>query len=83
MDAAWTGVQPARDPGAGLVEVGDLRPGELRADPLDEPAQPPGGLGHQPTSPPRRHVRAHPIVQQLGRPFHRQVLPHPKVDPGG
>jgi len=73
--------QPARDPGAGLIEVGDLGPRQLLAHPIHEPAKPPGGLGQEPTKPPRRHVRADPIVQHLGGPLDRYVLPHPKVDP--
>jgi hypothetical protein len=46
-----------------------------------EPAQPLGGLGHQPTKPPRRAVRAHPVVEQLGGPLDRQVLAHQQVGP--
>ncbi len=79
MDAEWTGVQPARDPGAGLVEVGDLGPRQLLADPLDESAQPAGGLGHQPTKHASRAAHTQPIIQHLGGPLDRQVVAHQQV----
>ncbi len=81
MDAEWTGVQPARHPGAGLVEVGDLGPRQLLADPIDEPAQPPGGLGRQPSQRPRRHAGAQRIAEHLGGALDRQVLPHRQISP--
>jgi hypothetical protein len=50
VDAEWTGVQPARDPGAGLVEVGDLGPAQQVTDPLHKPAQPPAPSAASPAS---------------------------------
>ena len=45
------GVEPGRQPGAGLVEVGHRRGHQLRTDDLDEPAQPGrGGPARLPTA---------------------------------
>jgi hypothetical protein len=53
-------VQPPRDPGAGLVEVGDLGPAQQVTDPLHKPAQPLRGLGQEPTKHASRAARAQP-----------------------
>jgi hypothetical protein len=72
-------VQPARDPGAGLIEVRHLRVGELLADPLCEPAQPGLGLGRKARQQPRRHTRAQRIAEHLGGPLDRQVVLHHQI----
>jgi len=74
-------VQPPGGPGAGLVEVGDLGGGALRADRVGEPAQlqPGGGLGRKPGQHPGADRHAQRLRQQLRGPLHRQVLAHPQV----
>jgi hypothetical protein len=49
-------VQPARHPGAGLIEVGDLGPRQLLTDPLSEPAQPPAASAASPASVPTEQL---------------------------
>jgi hypothetical protein len=80
-------VQPARDPGAGLVEVGDLGTAQQATDPLHKPAQPLRSLSHQPTKHASRAARAQPVIQHLGGPLHWQVVAHQQIgrqptDPG-
>jgi hypothetical protein len=72
-------VQPAGDPGAGLVEMGDLGGGELRTDRLGEPAQPRRALGQHRGQRAAGHARAQHLRQQLTGPLHRQVLPGQQV----
>jgi hypothetical protein len=72
-------VQPARDPGAGLIKVRHRRLRQLLADPLDEPAQPPGGLGRKPRQHPHRAAGTQHIAEHSGGPLHRQVMGHHQV----
>jgi len=79
VDAEWTGVQPPRHPGAGLIEVGDLGPRQLLTDPSDEPAQPPGGLGRKPRQRPHRAAGPQHIAKHPRGPLHRHVMGHHQV----
>jgi hypothetical protein len=72
-------VQLARHPGAGLVEVGHRRGGQLPADRLDEPAQPRCALDHHRGQGAGRHAGGEHVGQQLRSPVDRQVLVHAQV----
>jgi hypothetical protein len=72
-------VQPARHPRAALVKVRDLSPGQQRADPLGEPAQPRRALRGDRGQRPGGHRRAQHLPKQLRGPLHRQVLAHRQV----
>jgi len=67
-------VQPARDPGAGLVEVGHRRGRQLPTHDLDELLQPAGALGHHRGQRAGGHRRIQHIGQQLRGPVDRQML---------
>ncbi len=72
-------MQPAGDPGAGLVEMGDRRRAQLRAHLLREPTQPRRALGEHRGQRAGRHARAEHLREQLTGPLHRQVLPGQQV----
>jgi hypothetical protein len=72
-------VQPARDPGTGLVEVHHRRAGQPRAHDLDEPGQPGRALGHHTGQRPGGQRRTEHVAQQLRGPIQRQVLVHQQV----
>jgi hypothetical protein len=67
-------LQPARDPGAGLVEVGHRRGRQLPTHDLDELLQPAGALGHHRGQRARGHRRIQHIGQQLRGSVDRQML---------
>jgi hypothetical protein len=72
-------VQPARHPGAGLVEVGHRRGGQPLAHDLHKPVQAPDALGHHRGHGPGGQRRAEHVGQQLRGPVHWQVLVHAQV----
>jgi hypothetical protein len=72
-------VQPARHPGAGLIEVRHRRGGDLLARDLDEPAQPGRALSQHRGQRAGGDRRAQQIGQQLRGPVHRQVLVHQQI----
>jgi hypothetical protein len=67
-------VQPARHPGAGLVEVGHRGSREQVANRGREFVQAGRALGHHPSERPGRHRRPEHVGQQPGGPVDRQVL---------
>jgi hypothetical protein len=72
-------VQPARHPGAGLVEVAHRRGRQPRTHDLGEPAQPGRALGHHRGQGAGGHARAQHIGQQLRGPVHPQMLVHAQI----
>jgi hypothetical protein len=84
-EAEWTQVRAARHPGAGLVEVGHRRSGQLHADTLHQPIQPLAALATTlasvPGPPARRTHRQRFRGPVLGRCWcaNRQ---HTSVQPG-
>jgi hypothetical protein len=67
-------VQPARHPGAGLVEVGHRRGRQLCAHRVDEAVQPVGALGQDRGHGAAGHLGADQVGQRLGGALNRQVL---------
>ena len=74
LQATWIHVQPAGDPTTGLVEVRDLRGGELLAGDGQEPLQTGGRVREQRGQPARGDRGAERFLQALRGAFHRQVL---------
>jgi hypothetical protein len=72
-------VQPARHPGAGLIEVRHRGGGHLLTRDLHEPAQPGRALGQYGGQRAGCDWCAEQIGQQLRGPVHRQVLVHQQV----
>jgi hypothetical protein len=67
-------VQPARYPGAGLVEVRHRSDSQLLAHDLQEPAQAAGGLADHTGQRAGRHARPQHVRAQLRGPVNGQVL---------
>ena len=74
MQAKWIQYGPPGDPAAGLVEVRDLRRGELLPGDREEPVQAGRRVRQQRGQPTRRHRRSEGFLQALGGAFDRQVL---------
>jgi hypothetical protein len=72
-------VQAPRHPGTSLIEVGDLGPAELLANPLDEFPKPLGGLGRKSRQHPSRHAGPQRIAEHLRGTLHRHVMGHHQV----
>ena len=72
-------VQPARHPGAGLIEVGHRRGGELVADGGQEAVQPGCTLGQDGGQGAGGQRRTQHVGQQLRGPVHRQMLVHAQI----
>jgi hypothetical protein len=72
-------VQPARHPGASLIEVRHRRGGQLRSDDLGEPVQPSGALDEHSGQRAGGQRCSQQVAQQSRGPVHRQVLVHQQV----